>query len=133
MNNDVKSKKDLICLKGHVCKEYSYNQPVEGFVNSEKFKKDKTIAFVMALVSLSLGMLLPLIVGYCLSINDLGTDYFEVVFISNAITSMGFCLPFSLLLILGALPLYKRLVERAFIKNGFVKKQAAVKQGKKVA
>jgi hypothetical protein len=113
------TQRDLRKLKGKVLNDFSYSVTYKNFVKSAKFKNVKTIAFGLGLLSMTLGLLLPLIVGFCASLKDLGTDFFQVNMISNSIFAIVFCLPLSLAFIIGAVPLYNKIISLTLSKYGF--------------
>ena len=66
-----------------------------------------------------IGLLLPLIVGFFTSLKDFRTDVFQVNVISNSVMAIVFCLPLSLAFIIGALPLYKKIVSATLSHYGY--------------
>lgn len=119
MLQTIATQKDLRKVKGKILKDFSYSVTYEDFVKSAKYKNIKTIAFVLALASMIFGLLLPLLVGICISLEDLGTDAFQVNMISNSILAIVFCLPLSLVFIVGALPLYNKIISATLSYYGF--------------
>lgn len=112
-------RKDLGKVKGKILKDFSCSVSYEEFIKSTKFKNIKTFAFVLALISMFIGLILPLIVGFFTSLKDFGTDVFQVNVISNSVMAIVFCLPLSLAFIIGALPLYKKIVSATLSHYGY--------------
>ena len=123
----VIEKKDLKRLKGKVLKPFEYSLRIEDFVKTNKFANTKRLAFCYSLGSISMGLLLPVMIGFFTSMGDLNEDYFRVVFISNSIVASIICLPLSLVLIWAAIPIYKYTIAYYLRKNGFVKIQDSIR------
>lgn len=113
------TQKNLKKLKGKILKDFSYSITYEDFISSERFKTIKTFAFVLALISMFIGVMLPFFVGFFTSLKDWGTEAFQVNMISNSIIAIVFCLPLSLVFIVGALPLYNRIITTTLKYYGF--------------
>ena len=114
-------KNDFEVLDGKILKPFSYILSPEELEETPEFKSAKNRAFASAVGLLSTGFFLPAIIGFFLSVPCVGTDYFGIEFVSNSIISTVFCLPLSLAMIAGAIPLYKKLVDNFFKKFGFIK------------
>ncbi len=112
--------KDLGKIKGRILKDFSCSVTYEDFIESQKFKNIKTLAFIVALICMFIGLLLPLFLGFFTSLEDLGTEAFQVNMISNSIMAIVFCLPLSLVFIIGALPLYNRIISATLSYYGFI-------------
>ena len=113
------TQKDLRKVRGKILRDFSYSITYEDFVKSTKFRNVKTIAFVLALTSMAFGLLLPLFIGICTSLKDFGTEAFQVNMISNSILAIVFCLPLSLVFIIGAIPLYNKIISATLSYYGF--------------
>lgn len=120
-SGETKKKSDLEVLHGKVLKPFSYILSAEELKETPEFKMARNHAFFASIALLASGFFLPAIIGLCLSLPYIGTDYFGINFISNTIISTVFCLPLSLAMIAGALPLYKKLVDRFYKKFGFIR------------
>ncbi len=128
-SGETKKKSDFEVLHGKVLKPFSYVLSVDELKETPEFKSARNHAFMVSAGLLSIGFFLPAIIGFFLSLPCIGTDYFSIEFISNAIISTVFCLPLSLAMIAGAIPLYKKLIDRFFKKFGFIK----IEQNLKIA
>ena len=128
MYQETARKKDLEDLNGRILKKFSLVMSYDEFVNSKKFKNVKNFAFVIALISMMLGLLLPLFVGFISALEDYGTEAFQVNMISNAILSIVFCMPLSFVFIVGAIPLYNKIVGGVLEFYGYTSKQKTLKR-----
>lgn len=122
------TKKDLRVLKGKAHKTFSYFITVQDFMNSSTYKIKKNLAFIASILLMFLGAVLPLIIGFFTSFDSWNTAFYEINLISNSIMAIPFCLPLSLACIFGAVPLYKKLVDRIFVKYGFIKRITTIKR-----
>lgn len=122
----VVKKQSMKTLKGKVLKPFEYTLIIEDFVKTKNFKATKNKAFLAALSLICFGILLPVFVGFITSINQLGEEFFRVIFVSNCIISLIFCLPLSLVIIWSSLPLYKAIIQRYLEKYGFVMIQKSI-------
>lgn len=120
--------KDLGKVKGRILKDFSCSVTYEDFIESQKFKNIKTLAFIVALFCMFIGLLLPWFVGFFTSLEDFGTEAFQVNMISNSIMAIVFCLPLSLVFIIGALPLYNRIISATLSYYGFIVNPKILKQ-----
>ena len=120
-------KNDFEVLDGRILKPFSYILSAEELKESPEFKTARNRAFLASIGLLSIGFFLPAIIGFSLSVSCLGTDYFAIEFTSNTILSTVFCLPLSLAMIAGAIPLYKKMVDSFFKKFGFIKIERKLK------
>ncbi len=114
-------KNDFEVLDGKILKPFSYILSPEELEETPEFKSAKNRAFASAVGLLSTGFFLPAIIGFFLSASCLGTDYFGIEFMSNTILSTVFCLPLSLAMIAGAIPLYKKMMDSIYKRFGFIK------------
>ena len=119
--NETLRKNSFEMLDGKILKPFSYILSADELKETPEFKSARNHAFIASTGLLSVGFLLPAIIGFFLSVPCLGTDYFRIEFISNTIISTVFCLPLSLAMIAGAIPLYKKLIDRFFKRFGFIK------------
>ena len=119
--NETLRKNSFEILDGKILKPFSYILSAEELRETPEFKTAKNRAFAASTGLLSAGFFLPAIIGFFLSIPCIGTDYFGIEFVSNTIISTVFCLPLSLAMIAGAIPLYKKLVDNFYKKFGFIK------------
>lgn len=121
MTSETKKKSDFEVLHGKVLKPFSYVLSADELKETPEFKSARNHAFIVSTVLLSAGFFLPAIIGFFLSVPCIRTDYFKIEFVSNTIISTVFCLPLSLAMIAGAIPLYKKLIDRFFKRFGFIK------------
>ncbi|MCR4938691.1 MAG: hypothetical protein K5930_01120 [Treponemataceae bacterium] len=126
-SGETKKKSDFEVLHGKILKPFSYILTVEELKETPEFKAARNHAFIASIGLSATGFFLPAIIGFCLSLPCAGTDFFGIDFISNTILSTIFCLPLSLAMIAGALPLYKKLVDRFYKKFGFIKLEKKLK------
>ena len=119
--NETLRKNNFEILDGKILKPFSYILSAEELKESPEFKAARNRAFFAAVGLLSIGFFLPAIIGFFLSTPCVGTDYFGIEFVSNTIISTVFCLPLSLAMIAGAIPLYKKMVDNFYKKFGFIK------------
>jgi hypothetical protein len=120
-------KNDFEVLDGKILKPFSYILSPEELEETPEFKSAKNRAFASAVGLLSTGFFLPAIIGFFLSASCLGTDYFGIEFMSNTILSTVFCLPLSLAMIAGAIPLYKKMMDSIYKRFGFIKIERKLK------
>ena len=126
-SGEIVTKKNFEVLNGKVMKPFTYILSPEELEETPEFKSAKNRAFASAIGLLSTGFFLPTIIGFFLSISCLGTDYFGIEFMSNTILSTVFCLPLSLAMIAGAIPLYKKMMDNLYKKFGFIKIERKLK------
>ena len=119
-SGEIVTKKNFEVLNGKVMKPFTYILSPEELEETPEFKSAKNRAFASAIGLLSTGFFLPTIIGFFLSISCLGTDYFGIEFMSNTILSTVFCLPLSLAMIAGAIPLYKKMMDNLYKRFGFI-------------
>lgn len=115
----VATQKNLRKVKGRILRDFSCSVTYEDFLKSTKYKNVKTLAFILALVSMFFGLLLPLFVGVVTSLKDFGTELFQINVISNSIMAIVFCLPLSLVFIIGAVPLYNGIISSTLRYYGY--------------
>ena len=115
----VATQKNLRKVKGRILRDFSCSVTYEDFLKSTKYKNVKTLAFILALVSMFFGLLLPLFVGVVTSLKDYGTELFQINVISNSIMAIVFCLPLSLVFIIGAVPLYNSIISSTLRYYGY--------------
>ena len=120
-------KNDFEVLDGKILKPFSYILSPEELEETPEFKAAKNRAFVSGVGLLAAGFFLPAIIGFFLSASCLGTDYFGIEFMSNTILSTVFCLPLSLAMIAGAIPLYKKMMDSFYKRFGFIKIERKLK------
>ena len=126
-SGEIITKKNFEVLNGKVMKPFTYILSPEELEETPEFKSAKNRAFASAVGLLSTGFFLPTIIGFFLSISCLGTDYFGIEFMSNTILSTVFCLPLSLAMIAGAIPLYKKMMDNLYKRFGFIKIERKLK------
>lgn len=128
MVHSTVTQRDLKKLGGKVLRDFSYSVTYDDFLKSSTFKNVKTIAFIFALFSMAIGVLLPLFVGFFISLKDYGTEVFQINLISNSIIAIVFCLPLSLVFILGAISLYNKIISATLKYYGFTVTPKALKR-----
>ena len=126
-SGEIVTKKNFEVLNGKVMKPFTYILSPEELEETPEFKSAKNRAFASAVGLLSTGFFLPTIIGFFLSISCLVTDYFGIEFMSNTILSTVFCLPLSLAMIAGAIPLYKKMMDNLYKRFGFIKIERKLK------
>lgn len=119
--NETLKKDSFEILDGKILKPFSYILSLDELRESPEFKVARNRAFMASIGLLSSGFFLPVIIGFFLSVPCIGADYFGIEFVSNTIISTVFCLPLSLAMIAGAIPLYKKLIDCFFKRFGFIK------------
>ena len=126
-SGETVTKANFEVLDGKILKPFSYILTAEELEETPEFKAARNRAFLASIGLLSGGFFLPAIIGFCLSISFVGTDCFSINFISNTILSTVFCLPLSLAMIAGAIPLYKKMIDHFYKRFGFIKIERKLK------
>lgn len=114
-------KSDYEVIDGRILKPFTYILTLEELENSAEFKGARARAFLAAIGMLGLGFFLPVIVGFFFAVPYMGTDCFWVNMVSDTIVSSVFCLPLSLALVAGSIPVYRKMVDHLYNSYGFVK------------
>ena len=121
MQSDTLTRKDLFKPKGKILKPFNYSFTASDFITQHDYKSFKNRAFTISLCTMLCGLLLPFFIGFISALPYWDTELFEPYMTSNAILALIFCMPLSVVMIAGALPLYRKLMAWFMQKNGFEK------------